>query len=286
MISLREIQLFELQMLKDVVKVCDDNNIAYMLSSGTLLGAVRHGGFIPWDDDIDIYMPLPDYKRFLKIAQKELGIKYFVQNYKTEKNYAEMWTQIRANGTTSMPVKEYKYDIHFGMCMDIFPVVGVSNDEKRRKKQAKALELNRLLLHDSYAKAVDEEMNTKLKIIYFIPKCIRRAFCKINEKNYLIDPFKEENWTIVWYSMTASAIQPKSLLEEFNEIKFEDSYFNTFKNYDLYLTNLYGDYMTPPDETQRGGHTDSLGEIIFDLYKDYTEYKNDLKEGCIFNEEV
>lgn len=54
--TLREIQLFELQMLKDVVKVCDDNNITYILSSGTLLGAVRHGGFIPWDDDIDIYI--------------------------------------------------------------------------------------------------------------------------------------------------------------------------------------------------------------------------------------
>ena len=60
-------------MLKDVVKVCDDNNITYILSSGTLLGAVRHGGFIPWDDDIDIDMPLSDYKKFLKIAQRELG---------------------------------------------------------------------------------------------------------------------------------------------------------------------------------------------------------------------
>ena len=84
--TLREIQLFELQMLKDVVKVCDDNNITYIISSGTLLGAVRYGGFIPWDDDIDIDMPLPDYKKFLKIAQRELGEKYFVQNYKTDKS--------------------------------------------------------------------------------------------------------------------------------------------------------------------------------------------------------
>lgn len=75
--TLREIQLFELQMLKDVVKVCDDNNITYIISSGTLLGAVRHGGFIPWDDGIDIDMPLSDYKKILKIAQRELGEKYF-----------------------------------------------------------------------------------------------------------------------------------------------------------------------------------------------------------------
>ena len=61
--SLRKVQLFDLQILKDVVRVCD-NNIKYMISSGTLLGAVRHGGFIPWDDDIDVDMPLSDYKKF------------------------------------------------------------------------------------------------------------------------------------------------------------------------------------------------------------------------------
>ena len=191
--TLREIQLFELQMLKNVVKVCDDNNITYILSSGTLLGAVRHGGFIPWDDDIDIYMPLSDYKKFLKIAQRELGEKYFVQNYKTDKNYSEMWTQIRANGTTSMPVKAYKFDIHYGMCMDIFPAVGVSDAPKKKLKQKKALSLNRLLLHDVYAKAVNEPMNYKLKLIYAIPRCIRRMICKINEHRIMLDPMKSRN---------------------------------------------------------------------------------------------
>lgn len=61
---MREVQLFDLQILKDVVRVCDNNIIKYMISSGTLLGAVRHGGFIPWDDDIDVDMPLSDYKKF------------------------------------------------------------------------------------------------------------------------------------------------------------------------------------------------------------------------------
>lgn len=143
--QLREVQLFDLQILKDVVRVCDNNNIKYMISSGTLLGAVRHGGFIPWDDDTDIYMPLSDYKKFLKIAQRELGEKYFVQNYKTDKNYSEMWTQIRANGTTSMPVKAYKFDIHYGMCMDIFPAVGVSDAPKKEIKTKKGFEFEQIV---------------------------------------------------------------------------------------------------------------------------------------------
>lgn len=274
--ALREIQLFELQMLKDVVKVCDDNNITYILSSGNLLGAVRHGGFIPWDDDIDIYMPLPDYKKFLIIGQKKLGDKYFVQNYKTEKNYSEMWTQIRANGTTSMPVKNYKFDIHYGMCMDIFPMVGVSENPKKKLKQKKALDFNRLLLHDSYAKAVGEQINSKIKLIYLIPKCIRRLICKANEHNIMLNPFKYNQWTIVWYSMEASAIQPRKLLGKYKKIRFEDDYFNTFDDYNLYLTNLYGDYMTPPPENKRGGHSDELGNIIFDLNKDYKDYKKEI----------
>lgn len=67
----------------------------------------------------------------------------------------------------------------------------------------------------------------------------------------------------------------KKILEKFTKIKFEDEYFNTFDDYDLYLKNVYGDYMTPPPENKRGGHTDELGNIIFDLHKDYSEcYSN------------
>lgn len=274
--TIREIQLFELQMLKDIAKVCDENRITYLLSSGTLLGAARNGGFIPWDDDIDLYMPLKDYKRFLKIGQKCLGDKYFVQNYKTDKNYGEMWTQIRANGTTSMPKSCYKYNIHFGVCLDIFPIVGVSSDKQKQEKQKRALEFSRVLLHDTYAKATGEEISSKLKFLYFIPRTTRRLICRLNEHKYLINPDKTDYWTIIWYSIGASAIQPKVLLNDYAKIKFEDDFFNSFRDYDLYLTNLYGDYMTPPPINNRGGHTDEFGEIIFDLSKDYSEYKKEL----------
>lgn len=276
MVSLKEIQKFELQMLKDVAKVCEKYNITYFLVAGNLLGAVRHGGFIPWDDDVDIDMPLKDYKRFLKVAQKEFGNKYFVQNYKTEKNYCELWTQIRANGTTSMPVKDCKYDINFGMCLDIFPIIGIPGNEKEAEKQKKALALNRFLLHDTYAKAVNEPITTKMKLIYFIPRKLRRLICKINEHNYMINPEETDRWIELWFSIDDSLTQPKELLEKCTKINFESNDFNTFKDYDLYLTNLYGDYMTPPPENERGGHSDTLGKIIFDLNKSYLDYKKEL----------
>lgn len=273
--SLREIQLFELKMLKDLAKVCEENDIRYFLSSGTLLGAVRHGGFIPWDDDIDIFMPLPDYRKFLKIGQKLLdeayGNTYFVQNYQTDKNYKEMWTQIRANNTTSMPISCKKYDIHFGMCMDIFPLVGCSNDLKKQNKQKKALMLNRFLLEDQYLIAVNEPMTWKMRVIYAIPRSIRRWICKLNEPRFMLDLDRYDNSTIIWWDIVVT--YPRSIFSETIKMKFEDQEFYTIKEYDRYLKIVYGDYMKLPDEKDRGTHELTLGTIITDLHNDYTMYR-------------
>ena len=100
--TLRELQLAQLQELKDIAAFCDDNGIAYFLDSGTLLGAVRHKGFIPWDDDVDICMDVRSYRRFLKLAHKLLE-RYYVQNYRTDRTMTRKRTKIRINGTTVTP---------------------------------------------------------------------------------------------------------------------------------------------------------------------------------------
>lgn len=269
--SLKEIQQFELKMLKDVVKACDDNNIKYLLASGTLLGAVRHGGFIPWDDDIDIYMTLENYKKFLKVGQKALGNKYFVQTYRTDKYCNEMWIQVRANGTTSMPKKFKNWDIHFGICMDIFPIVGVSDDPLKKAKQKKALAFSRSLISDNYMKAVGLPFTSKQRLLYMIPLSIRKLFCRLLEHKYLLNPEKYATCANIWYDITKE--YPYRVFSPLTKIKFEDEYFTTTEKYDEYLTLLYGDYMTPPDESQRGGHSETLGEIIMDLSNDYHNYK-------------
>ena len=121
--DLATIQRNELIILKEIKRICDKHQITYYLSSGTLLGAIRHGGFIPWDDDIDIEMPLLDYRRFLKLCETELDNRFFLQNYKTDPNDHQAFTKIRMNNTTFMPVHHKHHHIHHGFWVDVFPVV-------------------------------------------------------------------------------------------------------------------------------------------------------------------
>ena len=271
MSELKEIQQFEYQMLKDVARAFDENNIQYFLDSGTLIGAVRHSDFIPWDDDVDICMTLPNYCKFLRIGQRILGDKYFVQNYKTDKYYYEMWTKIRANGTTSMPKGLRNLDIHFGICLDVFPLVGASDNPKKRAKQKRALALNRSLLMDSYIKAVEEKLSIKQKIMYIIPRSIRRVICRMNEKRFMLDVENHSKCVQVYCVMEKE--YPSYLFNEYIKIFFREDYFYSIKGYDTYLRIMYGDYMKLPPESERVGHSSESGEIIFDIKKDYKYYQ-------------
>ena len=96
---MNQIQQHQLNMAKEVDRICKKYNLRYSIAGGTLLGAIRHQGFIPWDDDLDISMPREDYDKFIKIAQQELGKKYFLQTWDTDKNFVFPFAKIRENNT-------------------------------------------------------------------------------------------------------------------------------------------------------------------------------------------
>lgn len=274
MSTLREIQLFELQMLKDFADICERNNIKYSLSYGTLLGAVRHGGFIPWDDDIDVMMTWEEYKKFLKVAKKELGEKYFLQNYNTQKGYWSPWSKIRANNTTSMVAKLAEWDIHWGICIDIFPVIGIEKKSITRINKYHAF--RQMLIMDRYLKASHTELTKKQKLIYSVPFCIRRALSSLVKRLYMKDI---SNSTLCCVTDELEKVLPTELFNDYKTIRFDNSSFMSIKDTDKYLNIQYGDYMTPPPESERSGHNLELGEIIFDTKKSYTEYQKELQQN-------
>lgn len=231
---LRAEQLRMLDMLKCIDGICKKHNIQYWLSSGTLLGAVRHGGFIPWDDDLDIEMQREDYRKFLKIIETELPESYVVQSHKTDKKYVYHFIKIR--DLKSMIVEcdiiaqQYKYK---GVFIDIFPL------------EKSSYYLSRIAGSLFYRLCI---YPMKLTPMLFYVSC----FFRVILMNIIFPFFRVLSmWNtddIVRHSFGATFYAERNLHDIFplSKIKFEDSYFNAPCNSDVYLKKIYGDYMKIP----------------------------------------
>lgn len=276
--TLREIQLYKLGVLADIADICDKHGIKYILHYGTLLGAIRHGGFIPWDDDVDIAVPWNDYRKLIDVLNKEYSEKYFAQNIWTDRKFPLLWTQIRVNGTTSMPVEYCSYDIHWGMCIDVFVLVAAERDEEKRRKRIKTIAFAKSLMAKEYAELVGQKTTgRRQRLINRIPRGVRRLLVDAVLKRTAREP--EEGGLV-------SPLQNPKKVYAYDDIlhteqhAFESKVFSIPRGYDNVLKVEYKDYMTLPPEEKRGGHEQALGEIINDIHKDYQEYREELSKRC------
>ena len=130
----KALQIKMLSIIKDIDKICRENNIEYYLLYGSCLGAVRHKGFIPWDDDMDIGMTDENYFKFLDVCEREFDKdKYFIQNIKTEKNFYLSFTKVRDITTTLVEEENKDMNVTYGVYIDVFPLVGVPKNKFKRK---------------------------------------------------------------------------------------------------------------------------------------------------------
>lgn len=274
--KLRQLQLFEMKMLLDVIHVCDRNNIQYYLSSGTLLGAVRHSGFIPWDDDIDIEIPIDDYRKFLKIAQSELGNEYFVQNYMTDPNYNFAYTRIRKNNTTMLDPYHSSYKIHHGVWIDVFPLVAVNPGLSLSLKRG-ILKVSNFVQIQNKIDSHKEEFQEKLGPVgMFAMNVFSKLPMKTRQRihEFLLNlvfnanPAKCSHRANVWGNITT--VFPKEVYEgESPKIEFEGEMLHVPHEYIRYLEIKYNDYMKLPPVEERCGHG---GDNIIDLNNSYEKY--------------
>lgn len=258
-IDLEKLHKIQLEMAKDFKKICEQENISYFLIGGTLLGAVRHKGFIPWDDDLDIGMLREDFEKFLEVCRDKLPSNYFLQTLDTDPEFGLPIAKLRKNMTLFVEHASAKVDMHSGIYIDIFPYDNVpDNIFFMIYQRAITYILKRLVLLKSYYNLKKQENIFKIMIINllvivcsFIPKkrMINIYLREIKRFNNIKDTQYLTNFGGS-YSYNKEKIQ-RVWLNKLIRLKFENEQFNVPSQYHSMLKSIYGNYMELPPENAR-----------------------------------
>ena len=243
-----------LKIMKLIDKICVENNISYMLAWGTALGAVRHKGFIPWDDDADVSMLYEDYLKFIDVCMRKdvLPDGYILQTYETDKKYPFLFAKIR---NTNTEVREEAFEglgMQEGIWIDIFPAVDISNKKIIKKIQKKMLIIGNWLCHKYYFlnnnKFVREHhshLRLKRWILRCMPDALIQKSVKLIMQTMSTKKCKHSEYVVSIGICHDIYIVPKKIYMKCSYMQFEDTQLMVSEHYDEYLTLLYGDYMTP-----------------------------------------
>ena len=257
MSKLSEYQLVLLEILKDIIKVCDKLKIKYYLTEGSCLGAVRHKGMIPWDDDIDIAIPVDDYNTFINEAPGMLNKKYVIKKRFEENDESRVID-------TSIKIESGVLPGRFNPWVDIMVLYAMPNNTIIRQLHFYNFFFHQKLYKLSNIEGVIDRKRGHLESIvvalgrkYNIGSILNRQKCLENVKRVLTRyPYDACDFVIgftSWYFK--KEIMPKYVYGEGEMVPFEDFEVRIPKHYDIYLTNLYGDYMRlPPVEEREGKH--------------------------------
>lgn len=256
--SLRELQLVELDLLKELLRVCSEHNLTVWVDGGTMLGAVRHKGFIPWDDDIDVIMPRHDYDTLLQHGNDWFSGSYFLQSAYSDPGYFRGHAQLRNDNTAAIRPSEAYRKFNQGIFIDIFALDGCPDDPKELESLCRdTLHSLRLL------KAVDLDVLYSGRLLQVFRKArMRRRVRKsgfinmyraIEDRLRLADMDTARNWANISFS-GSRLLFDRHLFDDTVYMDFEDIKVPLPAGYDRYLRILYGDdYMTPrQDPTEHG----------------------------------
>ncbi len=257
-----EARKLQMEMMHYLHEVCIENNIEYTLAGGSLLGAIRHGGYIPWDDDIDIELTRPNYDKLMQILMNTPHENYSLIYYKVSEAYLP-FAKLYDNRTT------YKSKVdtsnpEMGVFVDVFPMDLVPDElqELNEFKQKVRTEITNLAVTNPRGVAYASATKWKYffgKLVLWFPRHLKYSG-KNKEQAQNLDMMMQEYQNKpankIMYLATGykNAIFPKEIWEHYEDVAFEDTNFRKLVDHDTYLKLQYGDYMTPPAENKRHDH--------------------------------
>lgn len=263
---LKRLQGELLSILDDFLKICEENQLNYFGIAGTGIGAIRHKGFIPWDDDIDIAMPRRDFERFLELVEQQMGDKYLVLNAKTCPNYPLMTTRLVKKGTVFVEEVMKDVDCPFGIFLDLYVLDNVANHPVAYELQSwEAWFWSKLMILRSIPKPTLQQKGGKaqmiwaacgaayqmMRLFHISPEWLRKrceaACTRYNKKKTYRMAFLPDT-SPYWNVLDKRKCRPKRQLE------FEGRKLDFPGNIHEMLTNMYGDYMELPPVDKRKTH--------------------------------
>lgn len=263
--QLRSLQLVELDIIKLFAEICEKHGLRYYMVGGTMLGAIRHKGFIPWDDDMDVGMPRPDYERFIQIVRSELPPGYDFLNYKQDKDYKRYFSRLVDTNVVVHNASNTKTILE-NAWLDIFPFDGMPEGNFRRHLHFWHMTFWRVLYH---ASCFEELVNLNRPgrplyqrlIIKFISvthlgaRMDTKKLMRRMEKGLMRYSYDSSSHMVSFFgAYMLREIVDKKLLGRGKKYPFETLMLNGPEQYDAFLTHFYGDYMTPPKDADKDKH--------------------------------
>lgn len=271
--SLRDLQGKALEIVSEIHRICKELGIGYFVCGGTMLGYVRHGGFIPWDDDIDVGMLREDYDRFLAEAPKIINSdRFFLQTRKSDPNIPYLFSKVRMNGTYYITEYNHYRDFHKGICVDLFPFDAIPNDIEKQKQFRRTVrnaeKRHNSLANHRYPKRLMEQKDDRRipgrNIAHAVGQIMSRFYDakSMDETQAAFDAIvqrynsvaKQEGFEYVACFVPSYTMVKLSDLLPFREVDFEGIKVNVPAHPERFLRMQYGDFMSMPMPHQRTGH--------------------------------
>lgn len=269
-LKLRKLQKTELEVLMELDRVCRKHNLRYYIVGGTLIGAIRSGGFIPWDDDIDVSMPREDFDKLLKLRE-EFGSDFFLQTHKTEKECYFFYAKLRKNGTYFGEDKFEHTGIHKGIFMDIFPLDYISDKGPVQKLCFKSFSLINAFIcsKKKTSEFLYKNMSLPFIVSFRIMQCLLPlpllyGLRSLTAKLTKLLSNKKLVASLAGFHGYPKEIAPFEWWAEGTDVEFEGKTVRAPKEYKTMLTHMFGDYMQLPPVEERVNHTVADENIIFE----------------------